>query len=63
MSLNALLLQSFGIAGFLPSLILLAWAYRLASRGRLGYLKTRIFLGAAAMPLLAGAFSMASISS
>ena len=54
-----MLLQSFGIAGFVPGLILLAWAYRLASRGKLGHLKTRIFLGGAAMPLLAAALAMA----
>jgi len=57
--ISDLLLQSFGIAGFLPGLILLAWAYRLAQRGRLGYLKTRIFLGSIAMPLLAAALAMA----
>jgi S-DNA-T family DNA segregation ATPase FtsK/SpoIIIE len=54
-----ILLQSFGIAGFLPGMILLAWAYRLGSRGRLGYLKTRVFLGALAMPLLAVSLAVA----
>jgi S-DNA-T family DNA segregation ATPase FtsK/SpoIIIE len=58
-AISDLLLQSFGIAGFLPGFILLAWAYRLASRGRLGHLKTRVFLGSAAMPLLAAALAMA----
>jgi S-DNA-T family DNA segregation ATPase FtsK/SpoIIIE len=57
--ISDLLLQSFGIAGFLPGFVLLAWAYRLASRGRLGRLKTRIFLGGLAMPLLAAALAMA----
>ncbi len=57
--LSDLLLQSFGIAGFLPSCILLAWAYRLAACGRLGFLKTRIFLGGLSMPLLSAAFAMA----
>jgi S-DNA-T family DNA segregation ATPase FtsK/SpoIIIE len=57
-SVSDLLLQSFGIAGFVPSLVLLAWAYRLGSRGRIGYLKTRIFLGGIAMPLLAAALAM-----
>ena len=54
-----ILLQSFGIAGFVPGLVLLAWAYRLGSRGRLGYLKMRIFLGALSMPLLAAALGVA----
>ncbi len=53
------LLQSFGIAGFAPGLILLAWAYRLGSRGKLGHLKMRIFLGALAMPLLAACLGVA----
>jgi S-DNA-T family DNA segregation ATPase FtsK/SpoIIIE len=54
-----LLLQGFGIAGFLPGLLLLAWSYRLGARGAIGHLKLRICLGAAAMPLLAAAFAMA----
>jgi S-DNA-T family DNA segregation ATPase FtsK/SpoIIIE len=54
-----ILLQSFGLAGFLPGLILLAWAYRLGSRGRLGHLKMRVFLGGLAMPLLAAAMALA----
>ena len=54
-----LLLQGFGVAGFVPAVILLAWAYRLGTRGRLGYLKTRIVLGGMAMPLLAMALAMA----
>jgi S-DNA-T family DNA segregation ATPase FtsK/SpoIIIE len=58
-AVSDLLLQSFGIAGFLPSFVLLAWAYRLASRGRVGYIKTRIFLGGVAMPMLAAALAMA----
>ncbi len=58
-AISDLLLQNFGIAGFLPAFILLAWAYRMASRGRLGYLKTRVFLGGIAMPLLAASLAMA----
>jgi S-DNA-T family DNA segregation ATPase FtsK/SpoIIIE len=54
-----ILLQSFGIAGFLPAMLLLAWAYRLGARGRLGYVKMRIFLGGLAMPLLATALAVA----
>ncbi len=53
------LLQSFGIAGFLPVLVLLAWSYRLGTRGAIGHLKWRLFLGAIAMPLLAAALAMA----
>ncbi len=53
-----LLLQGFGLAGFVPPAVLLAWAYRLASRGAIGYLKTRICLGGLAMPLLAAALAM-----
>jgi S-DNA-T family DNA segregation ATPase FtsK/SpoIIIE len=54
-----ILLQGFGIAGFLPALILLAWSYRLGARGAIGHLKTRVFLGGLAMPLLAAALAMA----
>jgi S-DNA-T family DNA segregation ATPase FtsK/SpoIIIE len=54
-----LLLQGFGIAGFLPGLLLLAWSYRLGARGAIGHLRLRICLGAAAMPLLAAALAMA----
>ncbi len=53
------LLQGFGIAGFLPVLVLLAWSYRLGTRGAIGHLKWRIFLGATALPLLAAALAMA----
>jgi S-DNA-T family DNA segregation ATPase FtsK/SpoIIIE len=54
-----LLLQGFGLAGFGPAMILLAWSYRLGSRGAIGHLKTRIFLGGLSLPLLAGALAMA----
>ncbi|OYV26148.1 MAG: cell division protein FtsK, partial [Acidocella sp. 20-63-7] len=53
-----LLLQGFGVAGLAPVFILLAWGYRLGTRGGIGYLKTRIVLGGLAMPLLAVAFAM-----
>ncbi len=53
------LLQGFGIAGFIPVLVLLAWSYRLGTRGKIGHLKWRIFLGASAMPLLAASLAMA----
>jgi len=54
-----LLLQGFGIAGFLPAFLLLAWGYRLGARGAVGHLKTRVFLGGLAMPLLAASLAMA----
>jgi S-DNA-T family DNA segregation ATPase FtsK/SpoIIIE len=54
-----LLLQGFGIAGFLPGLLLLAWSYRLGTRGSIGALKLRVFLGGLALPLLAAALAMA----
>ncbi len=54
-----LMLQSFGIAGFIPVLVLLAWAYRLGVRGQIGYLKARIVLAGASLPLTAAALAMA----
>jgi S-DNA-T family DNA segregation ATPase FtsK/SpoIIIE len=54
-----ILLQGFGIAGFLPAFLLLAWAYRLGARGKIGFLKTRVFLGGLSLPLLAAALAMA----
>ena len=54
-----LMLQGFGIAGFIPPLVLLAWGYRLATRGAVGHLKLRIVLGGMAMPLVAAALAMA----
>jgi S-DNA-T family DNA segregation ATPase FtsK/SpoIIIE len=53
-----LLLQGFGTAGFIPVFCLLAWAYRLATRGAIGRLKTRIVLTAISMPLLAAALAL-----
>jgi S-DNA-T family DNA segregation ATPase FtsK/SpoIIIE len=53
-----LLLQGFGAAGFIPVLCLLAWSYRLATRGYIGRLKTRIVLAGIALPLLAAALAM-----
>lgn len=54
-----IMLQGFGIAGFLPGVLLLAWGYRLATRGRIGALRWRLVLGGAAVPLLAAALAMA----
>jgi S-DNA-T family DNA segregation ATPase FtsK/SpoIIIE len=54
-----IMLQGFGVAGFVPALVLLAWSYRLGARGTIGYLKLRVFLGGLALPLLAAALAMA----
>jgi S-DNA-T family DNA segregation ATPase FtsK/SpoIIIE len=54
-----LMLQGFGIAGFIPPLVLLAWSYRLGARGAVGHLKLRIVLGGLSMPLVAAALAMA----
>jgi S-DNA-T family DNA segregation ATPase FtsK/SpoIIIE len=54
-----LLLQGFGIAGFIPSLVLLAWSYRLGTLGAIGHLKLRAVLAGAALPLVAAALAMA----
>ncbi|WP_428484925.1 DNA translocase FtsK [Rhodopila sp.] len=57
------LLQGFGVAGFLPGLTMLAWGWRIGSRGGLGNLALRVAALLAAMPLLAavlGIFPSAS---
>ncbi len=54
-----LTLQGFGLAGFIPPLILLAWSYRLGARGAIGHLKLRVVLGGLSMPLSAAALCMA----
>lgn len=56
--ISDILLQGFGIAGFVPALVLLAWSYRLGARGAIGHLKLRIVLAGLAMPLLAAALAM-----
>lgn len=53
-----LLMQGFGIAGFIPVLVLLAWAYRLGIRGRIGHLKARIVLAIFSMPLASTAMAL-----
>lgn len=53
------LLQSFGAAGFIPVLVLLAWAYRLGVWGRIGHLKWRVSLAVLSVPLAASALSLA----
>lgn len=54
-----LLLQAFGLAGFIPALVLLAWAYRLGMRGRVGHLRLRCVLAVLSLPLMAAALSLA----
>jgi S-DNA-T family DNA segregation ATPase FtsK/SpoIIIE len=49
-----LLLQGFGIAGALPGLAMLSWAWRIASRRGLGSMAARLAAMLAAMPVLAG---------
>jgi S-DNA-T family DNA segregation ATPase FtsK/SpoIIIE len=49
-----LLLQGFGLAGGLPALALLAWAWRMASHGGMRGLPLRIAALLAAMPVLGG---------
>ena len=48
-----LLLQSFGIAAALPSVAMLAWAYRIASHRGLGSFAARLASTLAALPVLA----------
>jgi S-DNA-T family DNA segregation ATPase FtsK/SpoIIIE len=57
--ISDILLQGFGAAGYIPALILLAWAYRLGTRGRIGYLRWRVVLGGLSMPLMGAALAMA----
>lgn len=53
-----LALQGFGIAGFIPVLVLLAWAYRLGMHGHIGHLKIRALLTALSLPLASATLSL-----
>jgi S-DNA-T family DNA segregation ATPase FtsK/SpoIIIE len=53
------LLQGFGVAGALPVVLLLGWAYRLATRGAIGRVRLRIMLAALCLPVLATGLVMA----
>src|SRR6185312_4454476 len=53
-----LLLQGFGLAGALPGLAMLAWAWRIASHRGLGSLAARIAATLAALPVVAGVFAL-----
>jgi S-DNA-T family DNA segregation ATPase FtsK/SpoIIIE len=48
-----LLLQGFGVAGALPGVAMLAWAWRIASRRGLGSVAARLSAMLAALPILA----------
>ncbi len=48
-----LLLQSFGVAGALPSLAMLAWAWRIASHRGLGSFAARLAATGVALPVVA----------
>src|SRR5580658_4445287 len=52
-----LLLQGFGLAGALPGVALLAWAWRLASHRGLGSVTMRLAAMVAALPTLAAALA------
>jgi S-DNA-T family DNA segregation ATPase FtsK/SpoIIIE len=53
-----ILVQGFGLAGMLPGVALLAWAWRIASRRGLGSPAARIASLLAALPVLAGFFTL-----
>ncbi|WP_198378760.1 DNA translocase FtsK 4TM domain-containing protein, partial [Neoroseomonas rubea] len=55
------LLQSFGFAAVLPSLALLAWAFRLATHRGLGSFPARLIGLLAALPLGAAALSLVPV--
>jgi S-DNA-T family DNA segregation ATPase FtsK/SpoIIIE len=52
-TLADLLLQGFGVAGALPGVIMLAWAWRIGSRRGLGSVTARVAASLAALPLTA----------
>ncbi len=52
-----LLLQSFGLAGILPGVVALAWAYRIASHRGLSSAALRLTATLAALPMLAAMLS------
>ena len=58
-SLADALLQGFGIAGVLPGLVLLAWAFGLVHRGTIGHWRLRVLALLVAMPALASSCGMA----
>jgi S-DNA-T family DNA segregation ATPase FtsK/SpoIIIE len=57
-TLSDVLWQGFGWAAFLPALVLVAWAIRMATQRGVSLLPARIAALLMAMPLLAGLFEM-----
>ena len=55
--LSDLLLQGFGLAGMLPGLAMLAWAWRIARHGQLGHAGLRVGGLCAALPVVATALA------
>jgi S-DNA-T family DNA segregation ATPase FtsK/SpoIIIE len=53
--MSDLLLQGFGVAGALPGVAMLAWAWRIGSQRGLGSMAARLATLGAAMPVLAAA--------
>jgi S-DNA-T family DNA segregation ATPase FtsK/SpoIIIE len=53
-----LLLQGFGLAGALPGVAMLAWAWRIGSRRGVGSMAARIASLTAALPVLAAVFAV-----
>ncbi|MGE0222797.1 MAG: DNA translocase FtsK [Acetobacteraceae bacterium] len=51
------LLQGFGLAGLLPGITLLAWAWRIASHRGLGSMAVRLVALVSAVPVLAAVFA------
>ncbi|MCQ8278012.1 DNA translocase FtsK 4TM domain-containing protein [Acetobacteraceae bacterium KSS8] len=52
-TLSDLVLQALGLAGYLPVLVMLAWAWRIASHGGLGNLTIRLIAVICTLPVLA----------
>jgi S-DNA-T family DNA segregation ATPase FtsK/SpoIIIE len=57
-ALADLLLQGFGLAGVLPGLAMLAWAWRIASYRGIGSLALRLMATLTALPVLAAVFAV-----
>ena len=61
--LSDLLLQGFGLAGALPGMAMLAWAWRIASGGRLGRVSVRVGATLLALPMLGAALGTLPVGS
>jgi S-DNA-T family DNA segregation ATPase FtsK/SpoIIIE len=60
-TLSDILLQGYGLAGGLPGLAMLAWAWRIASHRGIGSLGARIAAVLAAMPVVAAALALPDV--